>query len=243
MEREKLVNMSESKAMNHDEVRNSFKNHGPLGPPNITTITDTGGNGLLCIRGKEHQITSLVNNRGASLTMVTPSVGDLGDGKTPPKGERGTRNVAGGTADADMPTVTRLGNPDGSGLIIVSGGGSNPTLSISLGDKSCSFTMSAKGSDGQPVVHIVAGEQEWSLDHKGFKVTAMPIQERKKNKPDIDGFLDNQAKQMQSALQPYTNNSAQSGWGCCGGSSNSGSGSSSEPSVASTVNLPNIDRG
>lgn len=234
--------MANSKAMSQDEVRNAFDNHGPLGPPNMTVITDTGGNGLVCIRGKSHQITSLANNRGASLTMVTQAEGGLGDGKTTPGGERGTRNVASGTGDSSKASVSRFGNPDGSGFIVSSGGGSNPTLSIALGDKSCSLTMSARGSNGQPVIHLVAGDQEISLDYRGLKVTKMPVQERTQNRADIDKFLDESAQLLQRAMKPYTNNSAQSGWGCCGGGSG-GSRGSSESAVSNTTNMPNIDRG
>jgi hypothetical protein len=209
--------MSDPKTMGPIEVREGFKNEGALSPPNIHSFTGTGGGGIVMIRGKKHQITSVVGNSGASMTMINKSEGDLGDGKKSPGGERRDRNVAAGNADADQQTITRIGNPDGSGIVIVSGGGDNPTLSIALGDQSCSFTMSAKGLDGKPLISFVAGEHELEIGWKGTKTTKTVIQEKLQNKKNVDDKLDEWAKSMQDALKPFTEKPGSGKWGCCGG--------------------------
>lgn len=206
--------MSESPTMGPIEVQQGFKNEGPLSPPNIHSFTGTGGGGIIMIRGKKSQITSVVGNSGAGLTMINKSEGGLGDGKKTPGGERKDKNIAAGNTDTSKQTITRLGNPDGTGLVIVSGGdGGNPTLSIALGDKSCSITMSARGSGGGPVVTVVAGTHEWTLDYKGFKVTKMPIQEKLCCRADIDSSLDAWADAMKTAFDPFTQNKGSGRWG------------------------------
>jgi hypothetical protein len=126
--------MAVKKLNTHHEVGNAFQKEGPLGPPNMIAFTDTGGAGLVSIRGEKNCITTLVGNLGQGLFISSPSKSGLGNGKSPPSEERGTKHFASGTADVSKPSFIKVSNPDGTGMSFDSGGGRKPTILMATGD-------------------------------------------------------------------------------------------------------------
>jgi hypothetical protein len=126
--------LSVGKEDTHHEVGNAFKTQKELGPPNMIVFTDTGGAGVISIRGAENCTTQLVGTMGGGLFIISPSKSGLGDGKSPPQDERGTKSVLTQTGDKSKATLMVLKNPDGTGMTVDSGGGRKQTIHLATGD-------------------------------------------------------------------------------------------------------------
>ena len=137
------------------EAGNSFVTTGKLGPANMVCLTDTGGGGLISIRGEKTNITSVIGETGAGFTTIVKVPSGLGDGKSPPDNERGTKHYASGTGKTDRRVITMLKNPNGAGITIDGCGGSADTISM----------MTANGKNG-----IVITENRIALWTNGTEV-------------------------------------------------------------------------
>jgi hypothetical protein len=116
------------------EVCNAFLSEGRKAPGNMFALTDTGGAGLVSIRGEKNCITTLVGNLGQGLFISSPSKSGLGNGKRPPDNERSTKHFASGTADISSSSFVKLSNTDGSMISFDGGGGRKSTILIATGD-------------------------------------------------------------------------------------------------------------
>jgi len=128
----------------HREVVNGLNNEGELAGFNTIAFTDTGGAGLVSIRGESNCITTLVGNTGASLTFMNQAKSGRGDGKSPPANERGTQNAASNSADKSKASLVSLQNVDNSGMTLDGGGGRPSTIQIMLGDGKSGITITEK---------------------------------------------------------------------------------------------------
>lgn len=195
--------MSEPVFQGHSEVRNSFKSEGPLGPPNMVALTCTGGGGFISIRGAKNNITQVMGNAGGGLVIATPTSSGLGDGKSPPVGERGTKHFANSQGDGSRPTMFFMANPDGTGMSIDSGGGRAPTMHWSTSDGLCSITITSAGG-GAIILRV--GKTEFVVNGaKGqTETTKQVIQEKLDHKEELEAYRKNMLASLKNALKPYS---------------------------------------
>lgn len=195
--------MSEPVFQGHSEVRNSFKNEGPLGPPNMVALTCTGGGGLISIRGAKNNVTQVMGNAGGGLVIATPAASGLGDGKSPPTGERGTKHFANDQGDKSRPTMCFMANPDGTGISIDSGGGRSPTMHLSTSDGLCSITITSAGG-GAIILRV--GTTEFVVNGaKGqTETTKQVIQEKIDHREELEAYRKNMLASLKNALKPYS---------------------------------------
>ena len=195
--------MSVSKAQIHKEVTEGFKNKGPLAPPNIISLTDPRGGGVVSIAGHQHDITSIVSAKGGSLTMVASASGSIGDGKKPVTGERGSKNVASKTGDKSKRTLTRLANPDGTGCHIDSGAGGGEIIHFGTADGNVSFTMSSKNG-GSIVLRVGGTELVVNGKRQQVESTKIIVQEQLNHKSELEKYKKDMEESFLNALKPYT---------------------------------------
>lgn len=185
------------------EVRNGFDNEGPLAPPNMVMLTCTGGGGLHSIRGAKSCITYVKGNSGGGFITMSPSKSGLGDGKSPPGDERGTKSFATQSGDASRPTITGVGNPDGTGVTFDSGGGRSPTMHMSTPDGLCSITMTS--ANGGAII-LRVGDTELVINGaKGqVEVTKQVIQEKQGHRAELEKYRKDVQTSLRNAMKPYS---------------------------------------
>lgn len=225
-----------------EAVNGSERADNKLTFPNMIYHTDTGGAGLVSIRGGKNCITKVVGNAGGGFVTVTPSKSGLGDGTSVPKDSRETKSFTTQTGDGSRPTITSLANPDGTGMTLDSGAGRSPTMHMSTSDGLCSMTMTS--ANGGAII-LRVGQTELVVNGaKGqVEVTKQVIQEKIDHKAELEKYRKNMNDSLRNAMKPYSNacgdcdgSGQQSGSSCesCTGTGVSGSSGSSGGSGRTT---------
>lgn len=195
-----------------------------LALPNMIYHTDTGQAGLISIRGSKNCITSLTGNAGSGVATITTAPSGLGDGKSVPSGGRGTKSFMTQTGDTSRPTITAVGNPDGTGITIDSGAGRPPTMHMSTPDGLCSITMTS--SNGGSITLRVGRTELVVNGATGMvEVTTLLLQEQPDHKDQLEQYRKVVQNILKEAMRPYSDS--------VGGSDSSGASSSSSGSSSS----------
>lgn len=192
-----------------------------LALPNMIYHTDTGQAGLISIRGSKNCITSVTGNAGGGITTITKAPSGLGDGKSIPSGGRGTKSFTTQTGDTSRPTITAVGNPDGTGITIDSGAGRAPTMQFATADGACSITMTS--ANGGAII-LRAGNTELVINGKKgqVEVTKQVIQEKPPVKEQTEKYRKDMRDSLRNAMKPYSDSCSD-----CGGDGQTSEGSCS----------------
>ena len=205
--------MGDCKACVAPEAKNgSERGDGKLTFPNMIYHTDTGGAGLVSIRGSKNCITQVVGNAGGGVVSFSPSKSGLGNGTETPKDARDTKSFASQTGDASRPTITSVANPDGTGITLDSGGGRSPTMHMSTPDGLCSITMTSAGG-GSITLRVGSTELVVNGAKAQVEVTKQVIREKPDHKAELEKYRKDINDSLRNAMKPYSDQCEN-----CGGS-------------------------